>query len=236
MPTELRYNKAELFISWHDYLLKIFNITELSTDELLMKYIILSEILDKVQKRDWVLGYNLLVRSFENHSVEDEIKKYKFLNKDMADAYGIALLGTSKGYRPSAFAELVYNIVDFLNDDGLERYYKICEKYIDGKYLETVLKRYLKTKFYETVYPICNWKDCSDELLHIITNYIGIKLNFAIYLDKYEQEPDVDTMINIITQFESAFYNQRMKIYEYYKNVKWDNYDKIKSLLLCWYK
>ncbi len=236
MPAGIKEQDAELFLHLHDVTLDMFERSDLSCESLFLKLIMLSEIVDKLKKTDWVKNFNMIMRTHEQQSLEDEYKKYRKYNDPMTDKFILALLSISKRYRPDYFEKTLYDIIGFVEDDGLERYTDICKTYIDEKELETFLRRYLKAKFFEAVYPLCTWGDCIDDLLHIITNYLGVKLSIAAYIDKHGNVPDEDTLVRFVTEFESAFYGHRERIYDYYKDVRWNNYDIIKTLLLCWYK
>ena len=236
LPEEIESDYVYSLLQMHDDVVNLVDKPLVSNELILVELLMLSQILDSTRKYDWGRSKDFILKRHAKYSVAETYNKYKKYDSLMIDDYVFSILSMSKMFRPPSFNATIYEVIDFLNKGGLERFEGIVAKYMAIGKLDLLLKRYLKAKLFEMVFPVCNWGECCDDTLLIIINYVGIRLCLAAYIDLHGEIPSDDTIVRIITDFESGFYGQRQMVYENFKDLGWTNFDKTMALLLCWYK
>lgn len=229
-------NLGNSFVDVHeavmDYVNKIAE--EHNSEEMLLKLLILSQNLDEVNRFDWPVMVNRLIRIAEKKELKDIYEKASQVDTtELLDNYFLCVLGLTKIVRKEGLTEVVASIVNFVENNNKEQIREFWKERIINSEVEKVLKNYIKAKVSSMAFPVLIWEDCLDDLLFIIINYIGIRYALMANFENLNEENFQDEIIKIINSFESSFYLvQKLHEYKKLRDLKLNEFDNISALLV----
>lgn len=211
--------------------IKIIDDDRYNSEQVLLKLLCISCLFDDVKKSDFPNAINTLFRITSRVNLADIYGKFDRGNTSVLDEYLYSQLAITKFLRRDGFTQTINSIMQYLENNDHKRIRDFWEYKVSKSYVDKILKNYIKAKIYENLFPIANWNNCLDDMMFIISNYIGIRLYFVTKLLMSGNDLTQEDIISTITIFECCLYNQGKRAFEKFKNLNF-NFDKLSHLLI----
>lgn len=204
-----------------------------NSEETLLRLLLLSELFEDVRRPDYPIIIQRLIRIANSINLNTIYQKNeKSLIPELLDRYVHSLLATTKDYRMKEYNETVVTIINFLDKFDRTARRDIYKNKIAKSKLDDLLKRYLKAKVSEIIFPLSNWGNCVDDLLFMIWGYAGIRLAFIECMDELDNGNNQDKVVRIIYDFERNLYHNKQNIQKYFRKNELLGFDKLVQLLI----
>ncbi|MCE3255592.1 MAG: lysine-N-methylase [Rickettsiaceae bacterium] len=206
-----------------------------SADETLVKLIISTIKLNKVNQAEWINSVEEILNQASIGDIDEKLQEAKNNGFNLQNSLDNLLAGLRE-LTSDRSKRIKYEEVTNLIYSEAKNYAQIKESWEQGakESMDKILKNYLKAKLTETLFPIaCYFSDIKDELVLIAVQYIYLRLALMCYAKQNEGKISDDLVVTIVQTLERTNYSlKKQKLLNNYKLFMKLDLEKIAALAL----
>lgn len=227
------HSAAELF-DIHAEVMRLADHDAYTSEELLLRLLNLSGLLDGLRRSDWSYMIKGVVRTAAREHAIDHLARLSEVDvgpESMVHDLLYAVLTVVKHRDHEKLSRLLKEVTALVEGHtpaALREKWAACSAStpIDG-----ILKRYLRARLTENLFPIANWGDCTDDMAFISLCYAVVRLCLLARCDRLAGFTQVDEIVEIFTIIENWYYGRRKELYSQLVKMGWTSAEVIQAAL-----
>ena len=229
------FNTEELILISKN-IIKIVDDTDFNSEETLIRLILLARLFDEVNENYWPLVVNRYINIVNKKKVlckYNDIKNFKqAIKRELTDSLIHIFLSVNKNYCNKQLEEYIKSVIKCLEDNSSEQLNKKRIDLYQNSNLDSILKKYLKAKLSEIIFPLCNWRNCLDDISIITATYVMLRLIILASEKSHNELIDNEFWAKLIATVEFIPYLKRINFYKALNNFGIVNSNELIRLLV----
>jgi len=216
-------NKNAELINTSNTFVNSIDDTTFSSEEALIRLILIARLFDKIHISQWPLMYKIYLNIINKEKVTskyNDIDELSGLDKRnfIGPLIHIMLTVNKTRYNSEKIETLLKSVIYCLEKNSPADLRNLYNKLAHSTPLEIILKKYIKVKLAEVIFPICNWNTCSDDLTLISTAYTLFRLILLANSEKLDSFQDLKEIAKIIATLEPSLFLERKKLFKEFES------------------